>query len=153
MIHKIEAQAGIPGWQRVVMVLYKPNTRYLIQVLEYAEQEFGDPHATSLTAALAANTTNADAAANAGGQATIDMSEVERITLIYLKRKISVRPDLYAKELMTKHRIAKLEDTFSEAQYLDWVSLHSCSFSTRPATNYNGCRRPISSMHTLMKVF
>ena len=32
--------ADIPGWQRIVMVLYKPMTLYLIQVLENAMQDY-----------------------------------------------------------------------------------------------------------------
>ena len=32
--------ADIPGWQRIIMVLYKPMTLYLIQVLENAMQDY-----------------------------------------------------------------------------------------------------------------
>lgn len=34
---------GIPGFQRIVMIMYKPTTRYLIQVLERSMEEYGDP--------------------------------------------------------------------------------------------------------------
>ena len=35
--------AGIAGWRRIVMVMYKPSTRYLVQVLERAMGDFGEP--------------------------------------------------------------------------------------------------------------
>lgn len=43
----------IPGWNRIVMVMYRHSPRYLIQVLEHAEENFGDHFGPAVTAQMA----------------------------------------------------------------------------------------------------
>lgn len=49
-----EEQASIPGWNRIVMVMYKPTKRYLIQVLEYEEENYGDAFGPVVSASMSA---------------------------------------------------------------------------------------------------
>lgn len=40
VVHPIADQAGIVGWHRIVMILYKPTAQYLIDVLQrYLDDE------------------------------------------------------------------------------------------------------------------
>lgn len=62
----------IPGFQRIVLVLYKPTTRFLVQVLEYDMGEYGSPWTIAVATEIAAEqaaannniATNATAASN-----------------------------------------------------------------------------------------
>lgn len=50
-----EEDVSIPGWNRIVMVMYKPTKRYLIQVLEYAEENYGDAFGPLVSMQLSLN--------------------------------------------------------------------------------------------------
>lgn len=50
-----EEQVSIPGWNRIVMVMYKPTKRYLIQVLEYEEENYGDAFGPVVSASMQLN--------------------------------------------------------------------------------------------------
>jgi hypothetical protein len=88
----------IPGFQRIVMVLYKPCTRFLVETLEYSMGEYGAPWKGIVAAQVAAqqaeaaknNTTNAaagdsdDAAANPPQPIEADPVETEKLLREYL---------------------------------------------------------------------
>ena len=58
-----ENHRQIPGWNRVVMVMYRYSPRYLVQVLEHAEENYGDAFGVAVTAQM--NMATAAAAAPA----------------------------------------------------------------------------------------
>lgn len=45
-----EVDQPIPGWKHIVMVIWKPTTRYLLAVLDHAEEEYGGASGTQISA-------------------------------------------------------------------------------------------------------
>lgn len=43
-----EMEEIIPGWKQIVMVIYKPTTRQLVSVLEFAEEAYGGASGTEM---------------------------------------------------------------------------------------------------------
>ncbi|KAL2427024.1 hypothetical protein ABEF95_006977 [Exophiala dermatitidis] len=115
LIHTIPSQPnddGIPGWNRIVMVLYKPSKRYLIEVLENAEEEYGDPFATVAT--------NQAGQGQGAATAIMDPAEIERALELYLRHKLIMNPSWRNPERMNREVIEEIEELFRLSEYLDW---------------------------------
>ncbi|KAI9874603.1 MAG: hypothetical protein M1823_007648, partial [Watsoniomyces obsoletus] len=66
----IKPELPIPGFSRIMFMLYKPATRYLVQVLEHAMGDFGSPWTMSVGQQLASQqvVVNVPAASGTGEQ-------------------------------------------------------------------------------------
>jgi hypothetical protein len=119
---------SIPGWQRVVMVMYKPNKRYLIEVLEHSEENYGIQFGTIVTSQMAqagqlpqTTTTTTGAGAGGGSQPPIvSDAEVEAHLETYLNKRLADTPEWRDPEIMNRDVVEELEDQFRFAGYLDW---------------------------------
>ncbi len=135
VIHSIDAQPqakgpdgahhSIPGWNRIVMVLYKPNKRHLIQVLEHAEEEFGNSFSAAITTQMMQNGTNSAQIAQIlngiapAGQA-LDPIELDAQLDAYLRQKL-VSNDLWRDgKNLDKDTIETMEEKYRLSEYLDW---------------------------------
>ncbi|EXJ59307.1 uncharacterized protein A1O5_12188 [Cladophialophora psammophila CBS 110553] len=126
VIHSIPAQPqptedldtdySIPGFNRLVMMLYKPSKRYLIQVLEHAEEEYGDTFTTALTTQMIQN----NAAAGAGTATTLDPVEIDAGLDNYLRSKLLSNPLWCDGSKLDKVAIEEMEERFRLSEYLDW---------------------------------
>ncbi|KAL2427001.1 hypothetical protein ABEF95_006400 [Exophiala dermatitidis] len=118
LIHTIPSQPnedGIPGWNRIVMVLYKPSKRYLIEVLENAEEEYGGPFGTAGTNQLVQAGQGQGAAA-----AIMDPAEIEHALGMYLEDKLVTNPLWRDPVRMNREVIEEIEEMFRLSEYLDW---------------------------------
>ena len=119
---------SIPGWNRIIMVAYKPTKRYLIQVLEHAEEEFGDSFGTSITSQMMQNGTNTTTAQtinqilNGGGAAgqTLDPADIDSQLNTYLRTKLASNPIWRDGTKLDKDAIEEMEEKFRLSEYLDW---------------------------------
>lgn len=135
VIHSIPAQPQptdpdgvdhcIPGWNRIVMILYKPNKRHLIQILEHAEEEFGDSFATAITSQMMQNGANSVQIAQilngtAPAGQTLDAVEIDKMLDRYLREKLSSNELWRDGSKFTKDAIEDIEEKFRLSEYLDW---------------------------------
>ena len=135
VIHSIPAQPqaraadganhSIPGWNRIVMVLYKPNKRHLIQVLEHEEEEFGNSFSAAITTQMVQNGTSSAQIAQIlngtapAGQAP-DPVEIDALLDAYLKQKL-LSNDLWRDgSNLDKDAIESMEEKYRLSEYLDW---------------------------------
>ncbi|KAJ9606251.1 hypothetical protein H2200_009212 [Cladophialophora chaetospira] len=137
VIHSIPAQPqsigsdgtdhSIPGWNRVVMVLYKLSKRHLIQVLEHAEEEFGDNFGSAITTQMMQNgtMTNAQIAQMLNGTAPttgtpLDAAEIDAHFDRYLRDKLLSNELWRDGSKLDKDAIEEMEEKFRLSEYLDW---------------------------------
>ncbi|KEF63169.1 uncharacterized protein A1O9_01145, partial [Exophiala aquamarina CBS 119918] len=128
---------SIPGWRRIVMIMYKPTKRYMIQVLEYAEENFGDAFGPAISTLLTQNATtqtgqapDANAHSNASGSGTsqpaqpaYDSEEAEAQLEAYLTKKLLSKPEWRSASAMTRAKIEDMENRFRAAYALDWLDM------------------------------
>ena len=107
-IHPIKPQSGIPGWQRVVFVLYKPTFRYLNEVFDNATDYFGEPFEQTLNAMNAA--------------LDVEMTHAE-IEGHYQARLETLLGNLKGPVRMGGELIEKMEDALTDPQDLDWADI------------------------------
>jgi hypothetical protein len=63
-----ELDAGIPGFHRIIMVLYQPTIRHLVSVWEHACEEFGDVFQQTISGQMVQEINNGvDGLTTAGG--------------------------------------------------------------------------------------
>jgi hypothetical protein len=128
VIHSIPAQPrlnSIPGWNRILMVLYKPTHRHLIQVLEHAEEEFGDSFTTTITTQMTQNGTNSAQLAQAlngvgaAGQ-QLDAGEIDAQLAAHLRNKLINNHLWRDGSKFDKATIEEMEEKYRLSEYLDW---------------------------------
>ena len=133
-----ELDAGIPGFHRIIMVLYQPTTRYLVSVWEHACGDFGDVFQQTISGQMVQDINNGvDGLTAEGGGLNAEA---------YEKRcKEKLRRDLASEACwqqgplkMGRDWVESVEDTYSEAKGLGWVSFlpftsSVCSFLTARA--------------------
>ena len=102
------------------MILFKPRSHYLIQVLAHEEEDYGSSFSVSVSAQLQQTTVQAILS----GQSQIDPVEAEKHLKAYLETKLSQADEkgelLYGAETMTRERIQELEEKFSPGEHLGW---------------------------------
>jgi hypothetical protein len=116
-----ELDASIPGFHRIIMVLYQPTTDHLVSVWEHVCEEFGGVFRQTISDQMWQDIDNGvDGLAAAGGGLNPEA---------YEKRcKEKLRGDLSRESLqqgplkMDKDWVEKVEDRYSEANALSWVS-------------------------------
>ena len=69
-----EKEKVIPGWKRIIMVIYKPTTRNLVSVLEHAEEAYGGASGTEMEFNTAAVWNTPNDVDNAFAQAQQELS-------------------------------------------------------------------------------
>ncbi|EXJ65541.1 hypothetical protein A1O7_01882 [Cladophialophora yegresii CBS 114405] len=128
VIHSIPAQPrlnSIPGWRRIIMVLYKPTSRHLIQVLEHAEQEYGDSFTTTITTQVTQNGTNHPQLAHvlngvgAAGQQP-DPAEIDAHLATHLRNKLLNNHLWRDGSRFDKDTVEEMEEKYRLSEYLDW---------------------------------
>lgn len=104
------------------MVLYKPSKRYLIQVLEHAEEEFGGQFGPALTNQLiqAGGTGPSGQGTGGGAAAALDPAEVEKQLEAYLCQKLLSNPQWRDGTRMDRDTIEEIEERFRLSEFLDW---------------------------------
>ncbi|OQV01190.1 hypothetical protein CLAIMM_06589 [Cladophialophora immunda] len=123
VIHSIPAQPqppsddsdpdhSIPGFNRIIMILYKPTKRYLIQVLEHAQEEYGDSFTTALTTQMAQNSADSSTA--------LDPAEIDARLDEYLRAKLLANPLWCDGSKLDKDAVEEMEEKFRLSEYLDW---------------------------------
>lgn len=116
-----ELDDGIPGFHRIIMVLYQPTTRHLVSVWEHACEEFGDVFQQTISGQMVQDINNeVDGLMTSGGGLSSEA---------YEKRcKEKLRHDLGRAEWrqgpleMGREWVERVEDRYSEAIALSWVS-------------------------------
>ena len=137
---------SIPGWRRIVLVLYRPIVRHLIQVLEHAEEEFGDSFGTAITSLFTQNGTFAQTAvaqqfqAGTGAAAGANQLQVPDPAVLdarlneYLRTKLAA-PLWLDSSKTDKSAIEVMEEKYRLSEYLDWNDIDY-------AYAYEGCILP-----------
>ncbi|KAH0842621.1 hypothetical protein FOPE_07213 [Fonsecaea pedrosoi] len=141
VVHSIPAQAltnddedddndtnqdpGLPGFKRVVMILFKPSKRYLIQVLEHAEGEYGETYATALTAQMAQGNNNNNAGPDPGldpvpALALDNAAEIDARLDEYLRTKLVSNPLWRDGANFDRDAVEEMEEKFRLSEYLEW---------------------------------
>jgi hypothetical protein len=116
-----ELDAGIPGFHRIIMVLYQPTTRYLVSVWEHACEEFGDIFQQTISGQMLQDINNgADGLTAAGGG--LNPEAYEKRCKEKLRRDLSEEDWQQGPLKMGKDWVEKVEDRYSEAKVLSWVS-------------------------------
>jgi len=133
LIHHIKPQEGIPGWQRITMVLYKPNTTYLLRVLEHSAEEYGGVFWTAITpqvagAAAATSTVNGVTPAQAqalfaGNTTDLDPVVAEKFLQGHLVTKLSSNPAWRDGSHFTVDEIEHMEESYSISEHLEWTDI------------------------------
>jgi hypothetical protein len=116
-----ELDAGIPGFHRIIMVLYQPTIRHLVSVWEHACEEFGDVFQQTISGQMVQEINNGvDGLTTAGGGLNPEA---------YEKRcKEKLRHDLGRAEWQQgplkigREWVETVEDRHCEARGLSWVS-------------------------------
>ncbi|ETI26699.1 hypothetical protein G647_10359 [Cladophialophora carrionii CBS 160.54] len=128
VVHSIPAQPrlnSIPGWRRIIMVLYKPTCRHLIQVLEHAEQEYGDSFTTTITTQMAQSGTSHPQVAHilngvgAAGQ-QLDPAEIDAHLTTHLCNKLLNNQLWRDGSKFDKDVVEEMEEKYRLSEYLDW---------------------------------
>jgi hypothetical protein len=116
-----ELDAGIPGFHRIIMVLYQPTTRYLVSVWEHACEEFGDVFQQTISGQMLQDINDGvDGLTAAGGG--LDPEAYEKRCKEKLRWDLS-REDWQQGPLqMGKDWVENVEDRYAEAKALSWVS-------------------------------
>ncbi|KIW20730.1 hypothetical protein PV08_01308 [Exophiala spinifera] len=116
------SRASIPGWSRIVMVMYKPTTEMQIAVLEHAEQNFG-----GFFGAAIANHMIQNGQLQLGLQqlavGDLDPEEIELARKRYIDDKLSRNPAWRHPENMDKHVIADMEERFKRSEHMEWTDM------------------------------
>ena len=116
-----ELDAGIPGFYRIIMVLYQPATRYLIGVWEHACEEFGDVFQQTVSGQMVQDINNGvDGLTAAGGG--LNTQEYEKRCKEKLRRDLGREEWRRAPLKMGREWVESVEDRYSEAAGLSWVS-------------------------------
>ncbi|KIW42097.1 uncharacterized protein PV06_05681 [Exophiala oligosperma] len=112
----------IPGWSRVVMIMYKPTTDMQIAVLERAEQNLSGFFGSALNSLM-----------NQNGQpllglqqlaaANLDPEELELARKRIVEEKLSRNPAWRHPENMDKHVIAEMEERFKRSEHMEWTDM------------------------------
>nr|KAK5443904.1 hypothetical protein LTR18_005165 [Exophiala xenobiotica] len=110
------SNATIPGWSRLVMVMYKPTSEYLLDVLEYKEGNYGGTFATTLTTQML------QAGQIQPGQA-LDHEVIERERKEHIKKKLLADPMWQTPASIDKEVIAAMEEKFSASEHLQWEDM------------------------------
>ncbi|KIX93981.1 uncharacterized protein Z520_10318 [Fonsecaea multimorphosa CBS 102226] len=106
---KVKTDHSIPGFNHIIMILYKPTKRYLIQVLEHAEEEYGD----TFTTQIVQNSTGS----------TLDPAEIDARLDQYLRSKLVSNPLWRDGSKLDKDAIEEMEEKFRLSEYLDWTDI------------------------------
>jgi hypothetical protein len=130
-----ELDAGIPGFHRIIMVLYQPTIRHLISVWEHACGEFGNVFQQTISGQMVQDINNgADGLTAEGGG--LDAEAYEKRCKEKLRRDLASEACWQQGPLkMGRDWVERVEDTYSEAKGLRWVSFLAftrsiCSFLT-----------------------
>lgn len=135
IIHPLPEQQEIPGWRRIVMVLYQPTSRYLLAILDENSAEDdpfgqGEPNAT-----LQAPYMNVNHNQGAGQAAAQTQNQVQPQIQVQvaagspeeeekaMKRELEGREELMGPlgpTHLTRDFIAKMEDKVHGAEHLAW---------------------------------
>lgn len=103
------------------MILYKPCTRYLVQVLEHAEETYGGEYGPTVTSQVLQSTTNNNPGLNDGTTpAVLDAHEIEVQLQACLEQKLVSNPLWLNPATMNRSVIEKMEEKFRLSEYLDW---------------------------------
>ncbi|KAI1619382.1 hypothetical protein EDD37DRAFT_675883, partial [Exophiala viscosa] len=94
---------SIPGWNRIVMVLYKPTTVYLIRVLEYAEQNYGGAFGPALNDVITAHLTD---------------EEIDATYQMHLEKKLLANPAWCGG--IERVKIEQMEENYQPHKYMRW---------------------------------
>lgn len=108
------------------MVLYKLSTRCLIQMLEHAEGDFGNPFGTAITsqviqAGIAPGQTVDQFLSQAGD--TLDASELEALLERHLREKLLSNRQWRDGTFFTKRRLELMEEKYRSSEFLDWEDI------------------------------
>lgn len=109
---------GIPGWNRIVMVLYQPTKKYLIEVLEHAEEEYGGTFGPTLTSQLTQN--GQLLAGGGGGAGNLDYDEMEEELEAHLEQKLLNNPTWRNPNKMDRITIEMMEEKYKLSEHLNW---------------------------------
>lgn len=116
------------------MIMYKPTKRYLIQVLEYAEENFGDPFGPAISTLLTQNASGAGSSSNPppppptttadpNQTPAYDTAEAEAQLETYLNNKLLSKPEWRSVSAMDRATIEDMENRFRAAYALDWLDM------------------------------
>lgn len=150
VIHPLPAQKEIPGWRRIVMVMYQPTPRYLLAVLDVNSPEDDDPFdQIEPTAALQVPNVNQEGVAEQStafdqmqtqdqGQAQpqaqnpAQMVTADAVPANSEEAEKAMREDLEAREelkgplgpaYLTRDFIAEMEDNLHPPEELAWEDI------------------------------
>ena len=112
------------------MVLYRPTKRYLIQVLEHAEEEYGGPFGTVLTSQLTqtGQAQQVQQPANMPATVTIDPTEIEKQLTSHLSQKLVSNPTWRDPVKLDKDTIEEMEERYRFSEFLDWNDIE-CAYA------------------------
>lgn len=117
----------IPGFRRIVLVLYKPNVQVLLRQLEYADETFGSTFGVSVTAQMdQATITELQDVLHNGGDLTEEAMELLRRHLVELiqKRESEGKEDGDdMKGRWTKEELEILEKGFHKDGQISWADI------------------------------
>ncbi|KIV77781.1 hypothetical protein PV11_09561 [Exophiala sideris] len=94
---------SIPGWNRIVMVMYKPSTEYLIRVLEYADGDYGGAFGPAL--------------ANLNRDHMTD-EEIEAELMNHLDQKLAAHPA--RRDGIDRDKIEQMEEKYQKSKDMSW---------------------------------
>ncbi|KIX06684.1 uncharacterized protein Z518_04660 [Rhinocladiella mackenziei CBS 650.93] len=98
------------------MVLYKPTKRYLAQVLEWEEQNYGEPFGPAIS-----NQLMQDAEGVVGFD--LDPAQVDAQMENHLITKLTENPDWRDPDKMNKFTVGHMEESFRTSEYLNWEDI------------------------------
>jgi hypothetical protein len=116
-----ELDAGIPGFHRIIMVLYQPTTRYLVSVWGLACEEFGDVFQQTISGQMVQEiNSGVDGLTATGGG--LNLEAYEKRCKEKLRRDLSREEWQRGPLKMGREWVETVEDRYSEGRALSWVS-------------------------------
>jgi hypothetical protein len=132
-----ELDGGIPGFQRIIMVLYQPTIRHLVSVWEHACEEFGDVFQQTISGQMVQDINNGvDGLTTAGGG--LNAEEYEKRCKEKLRQGLGRVEWQRGPLMMGREWVEIVEDRYSEARGLNWVS-SALACRGRMAGSVPGC--------------
>ena len=123
----LEPALPIPGFHRVVLVLYKPSISDLLKQLEYADQSYGSTFGVAVSAQMDQATIAAiQAVVNNGGELPEEALEHLRSHLAHLILQREAEGEASgdeAKGRWTKEELGDLERDFHKDGQIDWADV------------------------------
>lgn len=142
LIHPLPDQESIPGWKRILMVLYKPRSRYLLAVLDEnaAENEDDEPFGqiNQLDALIPSSSTTGPNQGPAQAPTPVSLQNQGQVQPQTLQIDLEAEEKIMKEELesreelkgpfgpmrMTRDFIAEMEDKLHPPEELSWEDIN-----------------------------